>query len=204
MAAPTPVSSLVHSSTLVTAGVYLVFRLGFSFHASWAQALLISLGSLTILMAGIAAIAERDIKKIIALSTLSQLGVIMLTLGFGALTAALFHLLSHAFFKALLFITVGAIIHSASDFQDMRKTAILPTVFPLTLAFSLGANLRLCGLPFLSGFFSKDLCIELAAARAYNPLLSFILYLGTALTAAYTTRLIYLILMRGEKSNPQS
>jgi NADH-ubiquinone oxidoreductase chain 5 len=130
----------------------------------WASLGLFFIGSLTILMAGAAALYESDIKKVVALSTLSQLGVIILTLGGGHLVAAFFHLLSHAYFKALLFITVGAIIHRAGDFQDIRKTSISPTLFPLTLAFRLGANLSLCGLPFLSGFFSKDLCIELSVA----------------------------------------
>lgn len=200
MAAPTPVSSLVHSSTLVTAGVYLLFRFSHTFAFSTAKLIVLSLGALTILIAGLAALFEIDIKKIIALSTLSQLGVIILTLGIGAHLTGYFHMLSHAFFKALLFMTIGAIIHIANDYQDLRKTRILPSFSPLTLAFSLGANLRLCGLPFLRGFYSKDLCIELEVRNIFSLPLTLIFYLATGLTAAYTTRLIKLVLSSSEKS----
>lgn len=200
MAAPTPVSSLVHSSTLVTAGVYLLFRFSRAFALRKVKLVVLSLGALTILIAGLAALLEIDMKKIIALSTLRQLGVIIITLGTGAFLASYFHILSHAFFKALLFITIGAIIHMANDYQDLRKTSILPPLSPLTIAFSLGANLSLCGLPFLRGFYSKDLCIELEVTSAYSLPLTLIFYLATALTAAYTARLMGLLLSASEKS----
>lgn len=200
MAAPTPVSSLVHSSTLVTAGVYLLFRFSHTFSFRGTKILVLSLGALTMLMAGLSALAEIDIKKIIALSTLRQLGVIIITLGTGAHVASYFHMLSHAFFKALLFIRIGAMIHMANDYQDLRKTRILPTTSPLTLAFSLGANLRLCGLPFLRGFYSKDLCIELEASGRFRLPLTLVFYMATGLTAAYTARLIRLVLVSSEKS----
>ena len=162
IAAPTPVSRLVHSSTLVTAGVYLLFRLCHSLSSSNWKVGLVFVGTCTMLLAGLAALQESDIKKIVALSTLSQLGVIVLTLGIGFLVRGYTHMVSHAFFKALLFITVGAIIHNCRDFQDLRKISVLRNYIPLTLAFRLGANLRLCGLPFTRGLYSKDLCIELS------------------------------------------
>lgn len=152
------------------------------------------------LIAGRAAIVEIDIKKIIALSTLSQLGVIMLTLGIGSLTVAFFHIVSHAFFKALLFITVGAIIHISNDYQDLRKINLLPSQLPLTLSFNLAANIRLCGLPFLRGFYSKDLCIEIEISQRIRLPISFMFYLATGLTAAYTARFFKIILLPFSKT----
>lgn len=200
IAAPTPVSRLVHSSTLVTAGVYLLFRFSPALCLCSAKFLILIIGALTIVIAGLAALREIDIKKIIALSTLRQLGVIIITLGVGAYLTSYFHIVSHAFFKALLFITIGAIIHIANDYQDLRKTRIFPKLSPLTLAFRLGANLSLCGLPFLRGFYSKDLCIELEVRGRFRMPLTIIFYIATALTAAYTARLIFLILWSSEKS----
>jgi len=197
MAAPTPVSSLVHSSTLVTAGVYLIYR----YTPEYTINLLLSLtGGMTILMARLNALYEIDIKKIIALSTLSQLGLIIFTIGAGITLVRFFHLISHAFFKALLFMTVGAIIHNCSDYQDLRITRVLPTPLPLTLAFSLGANFRLCGLPFLRGFYSKDLAIELSFLGIKTLVFNFVFLVSTALTVAYTTRFILLVLASHEKS----
>lgn len=195
IAAPTPVSRLVHSSTLVTAGVYLVFRLFYFSLQSWPAIILLIIGFLTIFMAGLTALAETDIKKIIALSTLRQLGVIILTLGGGGLEVGYYHMVSHAFLKALLFITIGAIIHSVKDYQDIRKRSINPKFFPLTLAFNLIANFRLCGFPFTRGFYSKDLCIEFFSYSTTSLPLTFILFLATALTAIYTIRLIRLTLI---------
>ena len=193
MAAPTPVSALVHSSTLVTAGVYLLFRFQpalTDLGASWGIMLI---GAATIFIAGCAALFETDIKKIVALSTLRQLGVIMTSLGAGMAVVAFLHLLSHAFFKALLFISVGSIIHLSRDYQDLRKVGGSSWSCPITLRFSLLANLRLCGLPFCSGFYSKDLCIELFLIRSLNSYLSLIFFLATALTCAYTGRFLFLV-----------
>ena len=120
MAAPTPVSSLVHSSTLVTAGVYLLVRHSEFLVINGTRAYLIVIGALTILIARFSALFERDLKKMVALSTLRQLGVMMLRLGLGAFFARFFHLLRHAFFKALLFLGTGSIIHNRKDYQDMR------------------------------------------------------------------------------------
>ncbi|CAN0518882.1 unnamed protein product [Ectocarpus sp. 8 AP-2014] len=124
MAAPTPVSALVHSSTLVTAGVYLLIRINIFLVNFAILEVLIFLGTFTILMAGGAAILEIDIKKIIALSTLRQLGVIIITLGAGNPILAYLHLLSHAFFKAILFMCAGVIIHNIKDYQDIRKIGL--------------------------------------------------------------------------------
>lgn len=193
MAAPTPVSSLVHSSTLVTAGVYLIFRFFPQIIQLKYRLYLTLIGGLTMLIAGMAAILEIDIKKIVALSTLSQLGVIISTLGAGLYKIAFFHLLSHAYFKALLFIAVGAIIHISRDYQDLRKISLIRATSPVTLRLSLCANLSLCGLPFTSGFFSKDSCIE-AFIVAQQPIVSVIIfYLATALTVAYTVRFILMV-----------
>lgn len=187
MAAPTPVSALVHSSTLVTAGVYLLIRMSHWLgEGGWLGLVLLG-GSLTITMAGVSALFEPDIKKIVALSTLSQLGLIIRAVGAGLWGAAFIHLLAHAYFKALLFIAVGNIIHLSDDFQDMRKGALSPGS-SVTYGFRALANLRLCGLPFLSGFFSKDFILE-RSATANSPSLGLMaLYLGVALTAAYSTR----------------
>ena len=186
-------SALVHSSTLVTAGVYLLFRFQpalFNFNVAW---LVIILGSATIFIAGAAALFETDIKKIVALSTLSQLGVMMATLGAGLHLVAFLHLLAHAFFKALLFISVGSIIHLSRDYQDLRKVGASIKISPLTLSFCLLANLSLCGIPFCSGFYSKDMCIELFLTRTIHSPLSLVFFLATLLTCAYTARFLYIV-----------
>jgi len=192
IAAPTPVSSLVHSSTLVTAGIYLALRFQPILSRRVASGGLLVLGSLTALMAGLAALVEMDLKKIVALSTLSQLGLMATTLGAGLPSLAFFHLLSHAYFKALLFITVGAIIHSSHDYQDLRKIGLNHHSNPATLGFMVAANLSLCGIPFTSGFFSKDLCIEEFSESLSNGAAVSVLYAATLLTAAYTARFILL------------
>ena len=125
IAAPTPVSALVHSSTLVTAGVYLLFRFSPLFRETWVRACLCATGSITMVLAGMRALEETDSKKIVALSTLRQLGLIIIRLGVGGAFIAFFHLLSHAFFKALLFIVVGNIIHLSLRYQDLRKSSVI-------------------------------------------------------------------------------
>lgn len=196
MAAPTPVSALVHSSTLVTAGVYLLVRYNSLLQRNNCVAYLYVLGTLTMFIAGLAAIGEMDIKKVVALSTLSQLGVIICTLGAGWPQVAFFHLILHAFFKAVLFIVVGYIIHRAADYQDMRIVGILPQRFPVLLAAFTGANLSLCGAPFTRGFFSKDMCIELIATTSGRVLLMLLFYVATLLTAAYSWRLAKVVFLK--------
>jgi len=193
IAAPTPVSALVHSSTLVTAGVFLLIRFNFLLINRYFSYTLIMVGIFTIILAGAAAINEIDIKKIIALSTLSQLGVIMITLGFQEPVLSFFHLLSHAYFKAILFICAGIIIHNIKDYQDIRKIRSISKNIPLTFRVLTVANLSLCGLPFLRGFYSKDLileCIIISDAGLFNYVL---IIIGTLLTVLYSLRMSILL-----------
>ena len=191
IAAPTPVSALVHSSTLVTAGVYLLVRFSSALEGSEVQITLLLLSRLTIFIAGLGANFEYDLKKIIALSTLSQLGVIIRILCLGYANLAFFHLLSHALFKALLFICAGAVIHNIKDYQDIRVMGGLVSQMPLTTFCINLANLALCGSPFLAGFYSKDLVLEIAFMSNIN-IFIFILYcFATGLTVCYTFRLVY-------------
>jgi NADH-ubiquinone oxidoreductase chain 5 len=191
MAAPTPVSALVHSSTLVTAGVYLLFRFYTTILRRGYGEFVALVGTLTITIAGLRAFFETDIKKIVALSTLSQLGLIIAALGVGSYLIAFFHLLTHAYFKALLFISVGNIIHSSNNFQDLRKVSLKRKNFISTGRFALISNLSLCGLPFLAGFYSKDLLLERRARGRMSFYLYFIFYFATGLTIAYSVRFIF-------------
>ncbi len=190
MAAPTPVSSLVHSSTLVTAGIYLLIRFNEQFVQCGILYYILIIGVCTILLAGLSALFERDIKKIVALSTLSQLGLIIRALGIGFWKLAFFHLVTHAFFKALLFISVGNMIHLRSDYQDLRIISLNTNKLSFTLVFSLVANFRLIGFPFLSGFYSKDLILESCLNLNLRPIIWLIIFISTALTAAYTIRFL--------------
>nr|YP_010016403.1 NADH dehydrogenase subunit 5 [Perlomyia isobeae]QOI73905.1 NADH dehydrogenase subunit 5 [Perlomyia isobeae] len=191
MAAPTPVSALVHSSTLVTAGVYLLIRFNALLVGSYHGSILLLFAGLTMFMAGLGANFEFDLKKIIALSTLSQLGLMMSILAMGFPKLAFFHLLTHALFKALLFMCAGAIIHNMKDSQDIRFMGGLVKHMPLTsLCFNL-SNLALCGAPFLAGFYSKDLILEIVSL-SYMNYFSFMLYfVSTGLTVCYSLRLVY-------------
>nr|QJF72854.1 NADH dehydrogenase subunit 5 [Nephus includens] len=190
MAAPTPVSALVHSSTLVTAGVYLLIRFSFLINEKFSLYLLI-LGLMTMFMSGLGANLEFDLKKIIALSTLSQLGLMMSILALGGIKLAFYHLLTHALFKALLFMCAGNIIHSLMNFQDIRFMGSLLKLMPLTLTFFNLSNLSLCGLPFFSGFYSKDLVVEYISFDYYNLFVYLIFYLSIGLTVSYSFRLVY-------------
>nr|YP_010868382.1 NADH dehydrogenase subunit 5 [Caridina pseudogracilirostris]WGU19668.1 NADH dehydrogenase subunit 5 [Caridina pseudogracilirostris] len=190
MAAPTPVSALVHSSTLVTAGVYLLIRFSPSL-GGLEQSVLLLLASLTMFMAGLGANFETDLKKIIALSTLSQLGVMMSVLALGYWKLAFFHLLAHALFKALLFMCAGSIIHSVGGTQDIRSMGALVYFMPLSVTSINLANLALCGTPFLAGFYSKDLILEVAFSSVMNEFCFWLLVLATGLTVCYTFRLVY-------------
>nr|APX40792.1 NADH dehydrogenase subunit 5 [Phyllotreta hemipoda] len=194
MAAPTPVSSLVHSSTLVTAGVYLIMR----FYMIFSEEVLLFMlffSSLTMFMAGLGANFEFDLKKIIALSTLSQLGLMMSILSLGGLKLAYFHLLTHAIFKALLFMCAGNIIHSLGDCQDIRCMGGLVKHLPLTCTFLNLCNWALCGLPFMSGFYSKDLIVEFMSMGILNSYIYMIFYISIGLTVSYSMRLSFYVLM---------
>nr|QNE85719.1 NADH dehydrogenase subunit 5 [Euleia heraclei] len=191
MAAPTPVSALVHSSTLVTAGVYLLIRFNILLCNSWLGQFLLLLSGLTMFMAGLGANFEFDLKKIIALSTLSQLGLMMSILSMGFYKLAFFHLLTHALFKALLFMCAGAIIHNMNNSQDIRLMGGLGVYMPLTSACFNVANLALCGMPFLAGFYSKDLILEIVSLSYVNYFSFFLYYFSTGLTVCYSLRLVY-------------
>nr|YP_010349998.1 NADH dehydrogenase subunit 5 [Clithon corona]UOH96868.1 NADH dehydrogenase subunit 5 [Clithon corona]URF21483.1 NADH dehydrogenase subunit 5 [Clithon corona] len=203
MAAPTPVSALVHSSTLVTAGIFILVRFYYLL-ASWPlfNYLALFIGTITLLMAGIGANHEHDLKKIIALSTLSQLGVMMLSLGLGAWNLTLFHLYTHALFKALLFLCAGAIIHNNSNVQDIRSFGALATQMPLTITCLNIANLALCGAPFLSGFYSKDLILETCLYNPSNIVAVTLIFLATGMTAAYSIRLSLVTLWQESSNTP--
>jgi NADH-ubiquinone oxidoreductase chain 5 len=190
MAAPTPVSALVHSSTLVTAGVYLLIRFSFILGENCSVAL-IFISSITIFMSGIVAIFEYDFKKIIALSTLSQLGIIMFAISLGLNEVAFFHLLSHALFKALLFLCAGILIHGVGNTQDIRSFGSLCLNFPLVRVCMNLANLSLCGVPFLAGFYSKDLIVELACQNSWGIFILVIIFVCLGLTVLYSVRLTY-------------
>lgn len=193
MAAPTPVSALVHSSTLVTAGVYLLIRFypvirGFK---ALLDGLLI-LSSLTIVLAGLAAFSEMDFKKIIAYSTLRQLGVILVALGLGRPLLSFFHLLSHAIFKALIFVCAGTFIFYHQHGQDLRVMGGLTSFLPVTQLGLVRSNLALCGFPFLSGFYSKDPVYELRVNGSFPFIAGRFMALGLLLTRVYSVRAMLL------------
>ena len=202
IAAPTPVSALVHSSTLVTAGVYLLIRINLIIIEMNISYLLLLIGIITIIIAGVTAIIEIDIKKIIALSTLRQLGIIILILGLGNPILSFFHLLSHAFFKAILFMCAGMIIHNIKDYQDIRKIGMGYSNLNFCISIILIANISLCGLPFLRGFYSKDLIIEILIIKGKNIFLFFFIMFGTILTVLYSCRLRFLVSLNFIKSEP--
>jgi len=200
IAAPTPVSALVHSSTLVTAGVYLLIRFHYVLSIN---NFLFYIGSFTIFISGLGANFETDLKKIIALSTLSQLGVIMFTLALGYYEFSFFHLLSHALFKSLLFLCAGVFIHSMGDIQDIRYLGGLNLGCPVSSFFFVACSLSLCGFPFLAGFYSKDLILESYMLDHLRLIIILVVVLGTLFTATYSTRLLFYLYFKnfGSKIN---
>jgi len=191
IAAPTPVSSLVHSSTLVTAGVYLIMRLNIYFTNGFIINGLIYISILTIFIAGLRANFEVDLKKIIALSTLSQLGVIIIILSVGEFNLAFFHLIIHAIFKAILFLCAGVIIHGLGGVQDIRAIGLVLKLRPLIRGLIVLSSLSLRGFPFLRGFYSKDLILESIYIFNNSYLLILLLGLARVFTLMYSLRLIY-------------
>ena len=195
MEGPTPVSALIHAATMVTAGVYLLVRTAPIFEAApRIQDLAAGLGAATILLAGLIALVQVDIKRVIAYSTMSQIGYMFLAAGLGAYTSSLFHLMTHAFFKALLFLAAGIVIHALIGEQDMRKMGGLRRFLPRTyIAFVIGA-LALTGIPPLSGFFSKDSILASAlAAGWYGQTLFVVGIVGAFLTGLYTFRMVFIV-----------
>lgn len=189
MAAPTPVSALVHSSTLVTAGVFLIIRF-YRFLSSFSYFFyfLMIISVLTMFMAGISACFEMDMKKVIALSTLSQLGVMMSRLALGLPLISFFHLCTHALFKALLFLCAGSFINSCFHVQDFRHLGGLFLQMPFSVCCVNIANLALCGSPFLAGFYSKDLILECFLFSYSNVFILFLVFFATGLTVSYSVR----------------
>ena len=200
MAGPTPVSALIHAATMVAAGIYLLFRIEFMFTAD-ALSLLATLGAVMGLFAGFCALGQRDIKKILAYSTLSQLGYMAAAFGLGMPGIALFHLMTHAFFKALMFLGSGSVIHACHHEQDIFNYGGLRKKMPFTgLTFLVGV-LAISGVTFLSGYFSKDAI--LLGAYNTNMIVFVILYAGAILTSLYMFRL-YFLTFEGEARSPSS
>nr|UPL65992.1 NADH dehydrogenase subunit 5 [Isometopus sp.] len=198
MAAPTPVSALVHSSTLVTAGVYLMIRFSYLLY-NVNCVFFVFLSMITMFMSGLGANFEYDLKKIVAMSTLSQLGLMMGILFMGYYKLSFFHLLTHAFFKALLFMCSGLIIHNMNNSQDIREMSYVVNMMPYTSVCMLISSFSLCGLPFLSGFYSKDLILELLSMNMYNYMFYFIYIISVFFTVSYSFRLMNYLMFNVNK-----
>jgi proton-translocating NADH-quinone oxidoreductase chain L len=194
MEGPTPVSALIHAATMVTAGVYLVARCSPIFEYSiLSLKFIVIIGAMTAFFASTVGLVQNDLKKIIAYSTCSQLGYMFFACGLSNYSLAVFHLSNHAFFKALLFLSAGSVIHAMSDEQDIRKMGGLKRILPFTYTMFLIGSLSLMGFPFLTGFYSKDVILEVAYA-SFDEIGHFAYWLGTIsamCTAFYSTRLIY-------------
>ncbi len=195
MEGPTPVSALIHAATMVTAGVYLIVRTASIFEqAPKVLELSAGLGAITLVVAGLIALVQVDIKRVIAYSTMSQIGYMFLAAGLGAYPNAMFHLMTHAFFKALLFMAAGIVIHALAGEQDIRKMGGLRRLLPFTfIAFAIGA-LSLAGIPPFAGFFSKDSILAAALASGwYGQLLWVAGMVGTFLTGLYAFRMLFVV-----------
>ncbi|HEV8431204.1 MAG TPA: NADH-quinone oxidoreductase subunit L [Pyrinomonadaceae bacterium] len=207
MAGPTPVSALIHAATMVTAGVYMIVRCSEIFvHAPTAMFIVAVIGAATALFAATIGLAQNDIKKVLAYSTISQLGYMFLACGVGAFIAAIFHVITHAFFKALLFLGSGSVIHGMHHEQDMRWMGGLKKYMPITFATMVTGWLAICGFPLFAGFFSKDEILwktwsapAFSLPSGFNKLLWFIAALTALLTAVYMTRMMVMTFWGGER-----
>nr|YP_009344326.1 NADH dehydrogenase subunit 5 [Salmacis sphaeroides]APT42081.1 NADH dehydrogenase subunit 5 [Salmacis sphaeroides] len=205
MEGPTPVSALLHSSTMVVAGVFLLIRSEtiFSYFPP-AQSLVLIIGATTAIFAASTAITQHDIKKIIAYSTTSQLGLMVVAIGIGQPILAFFHICTHAFFKAMLFLCSGSIIHSLNDEQDLRKMGGLSGLLPVTSACLALGSLALMGTPFLAGFYSKDLILEATSASLLNTIGLLMSMIATLLTAVYSFRIVFFCFLDSPSLNSLS
>lgn len=208
MEGPTPVSALIHAATMVTAGVFLIVRVNSLFDASPIVLVVITtLGALTAFFAATVGAVQSDLKKIVAYSTCSQLGYMIMVCGLSNYSVGLFHLVNHGFFKALLFLGAGSVVHAIQDEQDLRKYGGLIKLLPLTYISLLVGSLSLVGLPFLTGFYSKDLILELAFGQYYLIFAYWFAGFAALLTAYYSSRLLLLTfvvrtnLVRGQLSS---
>nr|YP_010531288.1 NADH dehydrogenase subunit 5 [Mileewa lamellata]UXX17547.1 NADH dehydrogenase subunit 5 [Mileewa lamellata] len=197
MAAPTPVSSLVHSSTLVTAGVYLLIR--FFNQLNFNNYMFLYISMMTMIVSSLCANYEFDLSKIIALSTLSQLGLMMSSLFLGLMDLTFFHLMTHAMFKSLLFLCSGIYIFYMNDNQDIRFMGGVSKMMPFTSCCFNISSMALCGIPFLSGFYSKDLIMEFSIFLTMNFFMYFLFYFSLGLTCCYTIRLFYYSMIYNNK-----
>jgi len=202
MEGPTPVSSLLHSATMVTAGIFLVIRSSHILSLTpCVSAIMAVIGALTALTSGLMGLMQNDLKRIIAYSTCSQLGFMTMACGLGYYTYAFFHLITHAFFKCLLFLCSGSIIHALNDEQDIRKMGNMFYFIPVTFSCMTIGTLALTGFPFLAGYYSKDLILETAFASASGGIVIYSIATLTAfLTSFYSARLLYLVFFR--KTSP--
>src|ERR1700749_715262 len=195
MEGPTPVSALIHAATMVTAGVYLLIRVSpLLEYSSLILLLCLWLGAITTVFSSLIGLFQQDIKKVIAYSTMSQLGMMVIAIGLSSYNLALFHLVNHAFYKGLLFLGAGSVIHSVADNQDFRKYGGLRPFLPLTYSVMLIASLSLVAIPFMTGFYSKDFILESAYGQFYfsSTVIYFIATIGAMFTTLYSVKVLYL------------
>src|SRR3954465_5539493 len=195
MEGPTPVSALIHAATMVTAGVYLLMRTSpLIEYSSTVLILCLWVGAITSVFSSLIGLFQQDIKKVIAYSTMSQLGMMVIAIGLSSYNIALFHLINHAFYKGLLFLGAGAVIHAVADNQDFRKYGGLISYLPLTYSVILIASLSLVAFPFMTGFYSKDFIIESAFGKYYISSITVycIATIGAMFTTLYSVKVLYL------------